>query len=440
MILSRTAAHNRGLLRLSPPLSVARANQHSHSNLHYYQRYSTASAAAATVEEAACKQQPVVFQQSTPNRMSPAAEQQEGIKGEELRVQLAQDKSHHAENGRFRNPWRSFQMPSFLTLLQYVIFTNNMSVPKKSVAEGKVPKVQPLDRTLIDSPPAQGELQLTWLGHASLLLQIDGASVLFDPVFSDRCSPFQWLGPKRYTEAPCTVDELPAQIDFLVLSHNHYDHLDWNTLKQVARRYPDIRVFAPLGNRPILESIGFKTISIGDWWQEFKVPAPQGEFTFACTPAQHMTARGLFDRGVTLWSSWVVKGPSGGKFFFSGDTGYSAVSEKNPDGEHCPAFEQIGKVYGPIDLSAIAIGAYDPPRMFSGVHVGPEQAVRIHDHIASRKSVAIHWGTFILTDEPVDEPPKRLLAELSSTGHHASEFVPVSIGETVRQKADSSSE
>ncbi|KAJ2896271.1 Protein-lysine N-methyltransferase efm4, partial [Coemansia aciculifera] len=159
------------------------------------------------------------------------------------------------------------------------------------------------------------------------------------------------------------------------------------------------------------------------------VPGIDGEFTLACTPAQHMTARGILDRMATLWSSWVIKGPSDSRFFFSGDTGYSAVYD-NKQSAKCPAFKQIGRVYGPFDLAAIAIGAYYPEIMFGGVHVNPEQAVRIHEDIRSKKSVGIHWGTFMLTAEPVDEPPIRLRCEMRARGHDENAFSVSSIGET----------
>ncbi|KAJ2357640.1 Protein-lysine N-methyltransferase efm4 [Coemansia erecta] len=348
---------------------------------------------------------------------------------ESLRQQYAADKSHHLPNGRFHNPWPSFTLPPITAFVKHM-FTGyiNSDATESLKEEGRAPNVVPLDSQAIVSP---SELQLTWLGHASLLLQIDNATVLCDPVFSERCSPSQLFGPKRYTKAPCSVAELPP-IDILVLSHNHYDHLDWNTLKQVQERFPDIKVYAPLGNQPILKSLGFANITIADWWDEFRVELPSaGSFTLACTPAQHMTARGIFDRMATLWSSWVVIGPSGRRFFFSGDTAYSAVY-KNEDKSECPAFVQIGDVYGPMDISAIAIGAYGPEIMFGGMHANPEQAVRIHEDVKSKKSIGIHWGTFVLTGEAVDEPPKRLEAEMKARGHLADDFTVLDIGQTTQ--------
>ncbi|KAJ1757733.1 Protein-lysine N-methyltransferase efm4 [Coemansia sp. RSA 1807] len=345
---------------------------------------------------------------------------------EQLRLQYAADKSHHLPNGRFQSPWPSSTNPSVTAFIKYMFTEYNSNPGWESVKQGRAPPVVPLDYNQIAAP---SDVQLTWLGHASLLVQINGANVLFDPVFSTRCSPVQWMGPKRFTRAPCTVSELP-HIDVLVLSHNHYDHLDWNTLKQVHERFPDIKVLAPLGNRPILSSLGFTNIVIADWWDETSVELPTGGFTFACTPAQHMTARGLFDRMATLWSSWVIVGPTR-RFFFSGDTAYSALYN-NKDHEECPAFVQIGDVYGPMDLSAIAIGAYDPEWLFGGMHANPEQAVRIHEDVKSRKSVGVHWGTFVLTSEAVDEPPKRLALEMAARGHPSDEFVVLDIGQTTQ--------
>ncbi|KAJ2867974.1 Protein-lysine N-methyltransferase efm4 [Coemansia erecta] len=347
------------------------------------------------------------------------------LSGEQLRQEYAKDKSHHLKSGRFTNPWPSFTLLPPAKFIKHLVVAELTKPAAASVKEGKAPEVVSLDHQLIAKP--ETALQMTWLGHASLLVQLDGATILCDPILSQRCSPSQMMGPKRYTKAPCTVQELP-HIDIVVLSHNHYDHLDWNTLTALVERHPDIKVFAPLGNRQILQSIGFKDITIADWWDEFSVPINGTELKLACTPAQHMTARGMFDRMATLWSSWVFQGATA-KFFFSGDTAYSAKYD-NPTNAECPVFKQIGSVYGPFDLAAIAIGAYGPEEMFGGMHANPEQAVRIHEDIGSRKSIGIHWGTFILTNEPVDEPPRRLCAEVKASGHGADDFSVLKIGQT----------
>ncbi|KAJ2825906.1 Protein-lysine N-methyltransferase efm4, partial [Coemansia furcata] len=326
---------------------------------------------------------------------------------ERLRVQLQGDKSHH-HNGRFRNPWPSFTQVPPLTFIWHLL-TRDTSAARQSIAEGRAPQVITPDFATLATHSSP---QLTWLGHSSVLIHLDSATILCDPVFSARCSPTQWLGPKRYTPAPCQVNDLP-EIDYLVISHNHHDHLDWSTLREVATRYPVIQVFAPLGNGPILNSAGFRTVHISDWWEEVAVA---GRYKFACTPAQHNASRGLFDHDTTLWSSWVIEGPSGQRVFFSGDTAYSSAYG-NEEGAVCPAFKQIGQVYGPIDLAALAVGGYGPETFFCGVNSRPEHAVRIHEDIGAKRSVPIHWGTFMLTSEPVDEPPARFAREMGARGH-----------------------
>ncbi|KAJ2744146.1 Protein-lysine N-methyltransferase efm4, partial [Coemansia sp. BCRC 34301] len=201
----------------------------------------------------------------------------------------------------------------------------------------------------------------------------------------------------------------------------------------VAARYPAITVFAPLGNKPILEAAGFNIVHAMDWWEERMAPMVGKDghlaFKFACTPAQHITARGLFDLNKTLWSSWVIEGPSGRRIFFSGDTAYSSTHAN----AECPAFKQIGQVYGPIDLAALAVGGYGPESFFCSVNSKPEHAVRIHEDIGSRMSVPIHWGTFMLTTEPVDEPPMRFAKEMQESGHMDHEFAVLRIGETIQR-------
>ncbi|KAJ2471883.1 Protein-lysine N-methyltransferase efm4, partial [Coemansia sp. RSA 2320] len=164
-----------------------------------------------------------------PMSVQPLSDTASELSGEALRAELAKDKSHHLGGGRFHNPWPSFVQAPKLTLIKHVAFSRDHRAVNQSIAEGRAPEVVALDHESLSHP---SDVQLTWLGHASVLAQIDGATILCDPVFSDRCSPVQWLGPKRYTKAPCQVSELPGAIDVLIISHNHYDHLDWNTLRQ----------------------------------------------------------------------------------------------------------------------------------------------------------------------------------------------------------------
>ncbi|RKP37554.1 beta-lactamase superfamily domain-containing protein [Dimargaris cristalligena] len=310
--------------------------------------------------------------------------------------------------------------------------------------------------------PDPTQLQLTWLGHASFLLQANGLNILFDPVFSARCSPVQFVGPKRIRPTPCTVAELPP-IDLVVISHNHYDHMDVETIRALGSRPHYI---VPLGNKQWLEDLGATRVTEMDWWDESNLdllsaggssatsttatpeetPAPttteprRGQVQVVCTPCQHFTGRGLTDRYRTLWASFCLVFPSGQRFYFAGDTGYRTVTSRaheatldQPDDPTpvCPAFKEIGDRYGPFDLACIPIGAYSPRWVFSPVHCSPEDAVRVHEDVRARKSVAMHWGTFILTDETLNEPPERLAAALKNRGHQPDAFSTMDIGATM---------
>ena len=234
-------------------------------------------------------------------------------------------------------------------------------------------------------------LRATWLGHACYFVEFPGGfRVLFDPVFSERCSPFTWLGPKRYTDVPCQIEDIPT-IDAVVISHNHYDHMDHPTILRIKAKHPNVQFFVPLRNKQWFTASGIKECTELDWWEERDIallPAQeQAQITtknessnqlspplntisarIGCLPCQHTSARTPFDKGHTLWSSWSIE--SGGKkIWFGGDTGYRAVPElpKGVDDygpehnyPHCPAFKQIGELRGPFDLGMIPIGAYDP--------------------------------------------------------------------------------
>lgn len=237
--------------------------------------------------------------------------------------------------------------------------------------------------------------QLTWIGHATLLLQMDDINILTDPHFTDTASPVSWAGPKRVAAAAVSLDELPP-IDIVVISHNHYDHLDKASVEYIyqhkARGAHKTHFYVPRGLKSWFVNLGIEDVTDLNWWQS----AHHGEWVIHATPVHHHSGRGLWDKNETLWSGWALKRP-GFSFFFAGDTGYSTD------------FADIGRRLGPFDLAAIPIGGYAPKRLMSAAHVSPEDAVQIHRDVRSRHSVAIHWGTFAeLTDEPIDEPPKRL--------------------------------
>ena len=265
------------------------------------------------------------------------------------------------------------------------------------------------DLNQIQNPP-RDKIQATWIGHSTLLVQFEGKNILTDPIFSVRCSPVKWAGPSRYTKAPFSVEDLP-EIDFVVISHNHYDHLDLATIHSLGN---SPIYFVPLGLKKWFAKAGVKKVVEMDWWEEHKI----GVFTFVCTPTQHFSGRGLFDRNETLWCSWAVIGENK-RFWFAGDTGYFSK------------FKNIGDKYGPFDLSAIPIGAYEPRWFMKPMHVNPDEAVQIHLDVKSKMTIGIHWGTFILTDEPIEEPREKLQESIISRKLIEREFIAINHGQTL---------
>ncbi|THG94629.1 hypothetical protein EW026_g6882 [Hermanssonia centrifuga] len=285
-------------------------------------------------------------------------------------------------------------------------------------------------------------IKATWLGHACYVVELPSAQgaqrgprIIFDPALSVRCSPSQILGPVRYTPVPCKTEDIPV-VDAIVLSHNHYDHTDTPTLQILNKRYRP-HVFAPLGNGPYLESIGIPSSNIHtlDWWDSCNVTlsipsaaSPDDRistaFKVTCTPCQHTSARGIFDRAATLWSSWAVEqvleggDRQGKKVYFAGDTAYRTVMEHEDENEVpvCPAFAEIGERIGPFDLALIPIG--------------PSDSIRIFQDIKAKKALAMHWGTWVLTTEDVMEPPRLLKKERDLAGVAEEDFDICGLGET----------
>ncbi|WP_049623452.1 MBL fold metallo-hydrolase [Frateuria defendens] len=237
-----------------------------------------------------------------------------------------------------------------------------------------------------------------WLGHACVLLRVGGLTVLTDPALSPRASPLSFAGPRRRTPPPASVAELPP-IDVVAISHNHYDHLDRRSVRQLARRFPEARFLVPLGLKRWLERHGMRHTQELDWWQETRL----GGATFTCVPARHWSARTLWDANRSLWGGWVVRAEDF-RFYFAGDTGYSE------------RLAEIGARLGPIDLAALPIGAYAPRWFMHGQHTDPAQAVQLHRELGCRRSFGIHWGAFELADESLDEPPALLAQALQAQG------------------------
>lgn len=256
---------------------------------------------------------------------------------------------------------------------------------------------------------------LTWIGHSSFLIQYDGFNILTDPHMTDRASPFSWAGPKRAVPPGLKIDELP-EIDLILLSHNHYDHLDLPTLEAIkARQHEAPMIFAPEGMAGWLKRQGYPAKELA-WWDTDDFSG----WKLSSVPGQHFSGRWLTDRNETHWCGWVMQHQSTGfSLYFVGDTGYS------------DDFKKIGSRFESFDLSLIPIGAYEPRWFMKPVHVNPEEAVQIHRDVASRFSIGMHWGTFKLTDEPLDEPPRKLKQALRAAGIADSTFITLQHGQTI---------
>lgn len=253
---------------------------------------------------------------------------------------------------------------------------------------------------------------VTWVGHATLLVQMEHVSFLTDPTWSNRPSPVPLIGPRRFVKPGLLMDDLPP-IDFVVISHNHYDHLDLPTLRSLAKRNPATLFYVPLGNGELLRKQGIPNVEELDWGQSSEYKG----VTVHCLPSQHWSKRSLTDDRLALWSSWAVTGTER-RFYFAGDTGYF-------DG-----FTAIGERLGPFDLVAVPIGAYEPRAMMRESHMNPEEAFQAAIDLRAELAMAMHFGTFDLSDEPLAEPPLRYrdAAENSELGGEAAWVL--DIGET----------
>ncbi|PRP83899.1 n-acyl-phosphatidylethanolamine-hydrolyzing phospholipase D-like [Planoprotostelium fungivorum] len=318
-----------------------------------------------------------------------------------------------SSKGLYANPWPEFKQPGFGAIFKWQFTRKD---PLRGLTQKDLDQMIPatkVDLSKIAEKVTDG-IQATWIGHSSVLIQMDGLTFLTDPVFADRCSPLSFAGPKRYRPLPLQLSELPP-IDFVIISHDHYDHLDSSVLRHFANnKLHDTKWFIPKGQTKYFHPEGIKNIVELDWWETAQF-SESVSLTF--TPAQHWSKRYATTSFDSLWGSWVVQGPTK-KVFFSGDTGY------------CPVFKDIGKHYGPFDFSMIAIGAYQPRELMKPQHIDPEEAVKIHQDIGSKQSMGIHWGTFVLTDEPVDEPPKLTREWMQKSNLPVEDFTVLDIGET----------
>jgi L-ascorbate metabolism protein UlaG (beta-lactamase superfamily) len=274
--------------------------------------------------------------------------------------------------------------------------------------------------------PVGDQIVATWLGHASFLIQTTHGNVLLDPVFSDRVSPVTWAGPRRVHAVPIALDALP-RIDAVCVSHDHYDHFDVATLRTLARDSNAVFI-APLRHRDLLESAGAKQIVELDWWQKTTLP---GGLDVQLTPTKHWTKRLGSPRNHRLWGGFWLRVPrahSDGtpaqreprQIWFVGDSGYDE-----------PFFRELHARCGPPDLALVPIGAYEPRWFLAPMHMNPDEAVRLHRDVGAKLSLAMHWGTFQLTDEAREEPVRALEAARAKYGVAADAFRVLAPGESV---------
>ncbi len=304
--------------------------------------------------------------------------------------------SHRRPNGRFFNPWPGSVEHGFGDALKWMI---DRARTGKLGFRGTGTPPRPVAPAPIAARANPDECRITWIGHSSFLIQLGGLNVLTDPVFADRASPVRFAGPRRLCPPGLTIDALPP-IDLVLQSHDHYDHFDADAIRALARRSTSTVWCAPLGLASRLLALGVQHIVERDWLASAE-PVRGAHVT--CVPARHFSGRTLWDRNATLWCGWTLRAGAH-NVYFAGDSAFH------------PDFATVGKREGPFDAVLMPIGAYDPRWFMSAVHMDPEEAVAAFAAVRSAHPshpcvmAAMHWGTFVLTEEPVDEPPRRARA------------------------------
>ena len=309
--------------------------------------------------------------------------------------------SDHFNGSKFVNPG-GMKAKGTLDVLKWMV--NRNRGPWKEVsgeAYGKHPLGQFRDG-----------VRITYVNHSTFLIQVDGLNILTDPVWSKRVSPFTWIGPGRMRTPGIRFGDLP-RIHAVMLSHNHYDHLDLETMRMVfAAHHP--RIITPLGLKAFLDREYISGATELDWWEDLNLDE---KVSVQAVPAQHFSGRGMLDRDATLWCGYVIK-TSAGNIYFAGDTGYNET-----------IFKAIGTRCGPIRISMLPIGAYQPGWFMSPVHISPEEAVRIHVETGPEISIAMHFGTFPLADDGQDDPVNDLRDAMTRQGIAPGSFLVMKEGE-----------
>jgi len=311
-------------------------------------------------------------------------------------------KSDHFDGKRFHNQ----DAHARRTFLDFLKWMTTRDAPEWYKVAATASPVAPEPRA------GEGELAITFVNHSTFLIQTDGLNILTDPIWSERTSPVTFSGPERAHPPGILLEDLP-KIDVVVISHNHYDHLDVPTLKHIYERDKP-GIYVGLGNKSFLNREGIENVQEMDWWQEDTL-SPQVKIV--CVPAQHFSGRGLCDRNKTLWAGFVFEG-SKGAVYFAGDTGFG------------PHFKQIAKKFRTIRLAMLPIGAFRPEWFMSASHLSPQQALEAHHILQAQTSMAMHFGTFRLGDDKQNEPVEALRAALADSDMNRTRFLAIFPGET----------
>lgn len=311
--------------------------------------------------------------------------------------------SAHFRQGQFHNPIANAK--SFWSFLAMRMNTKYATWPEWVDSDfGKINPVRVFGE----------EVHMTHINHSTVLIQTQGLNILTDPIYSERCSPLTWIGPKRVRQPGIRFEDLPP-IDFVLISHDHYDHLDLPTIKKlIDRDHP--KFFVGLGVGQYFEpSVSVQEM---DWWQVEKI---NNEVDVYFVPVQHFSGRGLFDRNSTQWGGFVVKTPHG-QIYYGGDTGYA---------DH---FKQTREKLGNMNIAIIPIGAYEPQDFMSYAHMNPEQAIGAHLDLNAKLSLGVHYGTFQLTAEEYDDPVKELKRQLKAKNISEDAFLTPAFGKVIKTR------
>ncbi|CAF0775449.1 unnamed protein product [Adineta steineri] len=317
------------------------------------------------------------------------------------------------ENGRYTNSFNpKFKFPSPALAIKWKMSTGvNTQLP---YSKKELDKFLPIIRHNNSEElfRTTSGIRFIWIGHATCYIQMNNFRFLLDPIFSKRCGITSLIGPKCFRPPALSVNDLPGNLDAILISHNHFDHLDFRSVLDLNKRYgARLTWFCGLGLRKWFLKMGIRNVIELDWWQKYHFA--KKEINIAFCPAQHWSRRTAFDINQSLWGGYAVWNTQH-KFYYAGDTGYT---------HNISIFQQIGKQYGPFDLSAIPIGAYEPRWMMEAQHVSPDEAVQIHMDVQSKQSIGVHWGTFALANEYFMEPPFKLSQAVKNNLLNSSSFI-----------------